>query len=96
MTDLTISDFPHTPPEGYSYKFTQFNTRLISIWLHHSFPYSYATKPVKSIWGFYNSKKKEYYSPINSCKCGDKVNILHTTPYTAMQLKLTPLEVAFQ
>lgn len=95
MTDLTISDFPHTAPEGYSYEFSQFNTRLVAIWLHHSYPFSYTTKSVKTIWGFYSPKKREYYAPINSSKCGDKVNIEDTRNYTAMQLNQTPLERAF-
>lgn len=95
MNEFMMFDFPFTAPDGYSYEFTEFNSRLISIWLIHSFPYSYTTKTVKSIWGFYNWKKKEYYSPINSVKCGNKVNIDDTSPYTAMKLKLTPLEKAF-
>jgi hypothetical protein len=90
-----ICDFPHYAPDGYSYEFKQFNTRLISIWLVHSFPFSYTTKTVKTIWGFYSPKKKEYYEPINSSKVGNKVEISLTRPYTAMQLKLTPLEAAF-
>jgi hypothetical protein len=90
-----IPEFPHRAPDGYSYEFRQFNTRLISIWLVHSFPYSYTTKTVRSIWGFFNPKKNEYYAPINSSKVGEKVHILQTRPHTAMQLKLTPLEAAF-
>ena len=95
MTDLTICDFPHTSPNGYSYEFERFNQKFISIWLVHSFPYSYTTKQVKSIWGFYNLKKQEYYSPINSSKVGSRVDIKDTTNYTAMQIKLTPLEECF-
>lgn len=88
-------DFPHQPPEGYSYEFQEFNTRLVSIWLCHTYPFTYTTKSVKSIWGFYSPKKREYYSPINSTKCGNKVDIKSTSPYTAIQIKLTPLEAAF-
>jgi hypothetical protein len=88
-------EFPHNPPDGYSYEFTEFNTRLVSIWLIHSFPYSYTTKKVKSIWGFYSPKKQEYYSPINSKKVGGKVDIKNTRNYTAMPLNITPLEAAF-
>jgi hypothetical protein len=95
MIESTTFDFPHTAPESYSYEFEEFNTRLVAIWLLHSFPYSYTTKSVKSIWGFYNFKKKEYYAPINATKCGDKVDIKNTTAYTAMQLNLTPLEKCF-
>jgi hypothetical protein len=88
-------EFPHNPPDGYSYEFTEFNTRLVSIWLIHSLPYSYTTKRVKSIWGFYSPKKQEYYAPINSKKVGGKVDIKNTRNYTAMPLNITPLEAAF-
>ena len=37
-------------------------------------------------------KKKCYYAPINSTKQGEQVDIHMTTPYTAMQLNLNPLE----
>lgn len=93
---ITDFQFPHTPPEGYSYEFSEFNTRLVAIWMHHHCAYSFNDgKTVRTIWGFYSPKKREYYAPINSSKCGDKVNITKTTPYTAMQLKQTPLELAF-
>lgn len=95
MKEFTISDFPHTAPEGYSYEFKEFNNRLVAIWLYHFYPFSYTTKSVKSIWGFYSPKKREYYSPINSTKCGNKVNIKDTNPYTAMKLNITPLESCF-
>jgi hypothetical protein len=96
MKDLSIPDFPHNAPEDYSYEFEQFNTRLISIWLrcHHSFDYNLG-KPTRTIWGFYSPKKREYYSPINSSKCGNKVSIKDTRNYTAMQIKRTVLEAAF-
>lgn len=91
-----LIDFPHSAPEGYSYEFEDHNTRVVAIWLRHHCNYSFAEgKSVRSIWGFYSSKKREYYAPINSSKCGDKVSISDTTPYTAMQIKRTPLESAF-
>jgi hypothetical protein len=90
-----ILEFPHRAPDGYFYEFEQFNTRLISIWLVHSFPYSYTTKTVRTIWGFFNPKKNEYYAPINSSKVGERVNISQTRNYTSMQIKQTPLEAAF-
>ncbi len=97
MTELTISDFPHTPPEGYSYVFRQFNQTLISIWLRHHQVYDYNLgKPVQTIWGFYHSKKREYYAPINSTKKGKVVSIDQTRPYTAMPVYISPLEAAFQ
>jgi len=90
-----ILEFPHRAPNGYYYEFEQFNTRLISIWLVHSFSYSYTTKTVRTIWGFFNPKKNEYYAPINSSKVGERVNISQTRNYTSMQIKQTPLEAAF-
>lgn len=86
-------DFPHRAPDGYSYHYEQYNTRLISIWLccNRKFDYNNG-KPTKTIWGFYNPKKKEYYAPINSSKVGDKVNIENTRAYTAMPLNQNPLE----
>lgn len=96
MKEFTISDFPHTAPKGYYYEHEQFNSRLISIWLHFSDQFSYNNnKPIRTIWGFYSPKRREYYAPVNSSKCGDKVNISDTTPYTAMQINLTPLERCF-
>lgn len=95
MIESTMSDFYHEPPEGYSYEFEDFNNRFISIWLIHSFPYSYTNKRIRTIWGFYSPKKNEYYAPINSSKVGDKVDIKDTRNYTAMKLNLTPLEKCF-
>ena len=91
-----IVDFPHVPPKGYSYEYEQFNTRLISIWLccHRHFDYNHG-KPTKTIWGFYSPKKREYYAPVNSSKCGNKVRIEDTRNYTAMPLNLTSLERCF-
>jgi hypothetical protein len=90
-----IVDFPHTAPEGYSYEYEKFNNRLIAIWLlcHRHFDYNHG-KPTKTIWGFYSPKKKEYYAPINSSKCGDKVRIENTRNYSAMLIHRTPLELA--
>jgi len=45
---------------------------------------------VYSIWGFYNVKKKKYFSPVNSKTIGKEVDIAATSPYTAMQI-LKPL-----
>jgi hypothetical protein len=96
MNESTIFDFPHEPPDGCFYEFEPFNSRFISIWLHFKQQFSYNSgKPVRTIWGFYHSKKCEYYAPINSSKVGDKVDIKNTTNYTAMRPKLTPLEQYF-
>ena len=89
-------DFPHKPPKGYRYATLQFKSNVISIWTvhRHGFVYNGHTESY-CIWGFYNTKTKQYYAPINSSKQGDEVRIEDTTPYSAMQLNLNPLEQAF-
>lgn len=89
-------DFPHQSPEGYSYEVTQFKRNLIAIWCCNHSQFIYNDGAIaKSIWGFYNTKTKQYHAPINSTKQGDSVDIDNTTPYSAMQLNLNPLELAF-
>jgi hypothetical protein len=93
MKDLIIADFPHQPPEGYSYEFEEFNSSLISIWLKSHKIYDYNLgKSVRTIWGFYSPKKKEYYAPINSSKRGDKVELKNTRAWSSMPILRTPLE----
>ena len=87
--------FPHTAPKGYSYEIEQFKRNLLAIWICNHGKFSYTDKTPKSIWGFYDSKAKCYYAPINSSKQGDKVNIEDTSPYSAMIPKLSPLMQAF-
>jgi hypothetical protein len=95
MIELPLQ-FPHLPPEGYSYFVEQFNTRLQRIMLlcHREFSYNQG-KPTATVWGFYNPKKKTYYSPVNSRTVGSQVNIEDTRNYTAMPLKLTGVEKYF-
>ena len=87
-------DFPHQPPEGYSYTVEHFKANVISIWLHHHKDYVYTSDPVYTIWGYFNTKKGEYFAPINSKKPGKVVDINDTTPYSSMTLNLNPLEYA--
>ena len=89
------NDFPHQPPQGYSYEVEDYKRNVVSIWLRDHREYSYTNDDVRTIWGFYNSKKGCYYAPINHKKCGDVVDIEDTRNYTAMQLNLNPLERAF-
>jgi hypothetical protein len=91
-----IPDFPHSPPDGYSYEFEKYNTRLVRIMLrcHREFDYNNG-KPTKTVWGFYSPKKREYYSPINATKVGEKVKLSSTRNYTAMPINLKPLEEFF-
>jgi hypothetical protein len=95
MIEFTTFNFPHKAPESYFYEFEKFNSKFIAVWLCHTFPYSYTTKQIKSIWGFYSPKNNEYYSPVNSSKVGKKVDIRDTRNYTAMPIKLSPLEKFF-
>ena len=88
-------DFPHQPPEGYSYKVQTFKRNVLSIWLQHPDCYSYTNDPVSTIWGFYNTKKQQYHAPINHKRVGDTVDIKDTRNYTAMQINYKGLESFF-
>lgn len=84
-------EFPHIPPRGYSYEIAEHRRNILSIWICNHSEFSYTDdSPVKSIWGFYNTKSKQYYAPVNSKTVGKVVDIDDTTPYTAMQI-LKPL-----
>ena len=87
--------FPHKPPQGYSYEVKEHKRNMVSIWLRNHTTFSYTSDPVRTIWGFYNTKKGCYHAPINSTKHGDQVDIGDTRDYTAMQLNLNPLMRAF-
>jgi len=89
-------EFPHTAPQGCYYEIEQFKRNVLSIWLCNNREFDYNLgKPTKTIWGFYNSKKREYYAPINSKTVGKAVDINHTRNFTAMQIKQTVLEQCF-
>jgi hypothetical protein len=91
-----IPEFPHKAPKDYSYQFETFNTRTVRIMLtcHRQFDYNLGAS-TKTVWGFYNPKKRTYYAPVNVKTIGKEVSIHSTTPYTAMPLKQTPLTAAF-
>ena len=98
-TIQTISVLPqtfnHTPPDGYFYEQTNHKRNVVAIWIHHQYRFDYNHgSPVRCIWGFYNTKTKEYHAPINSSTVGSVVDIKQTTPYSAMQLNLNPLAYA--
>lgn len=80
-------DFPHEPPTGYSYEAIPFKRNVIAVWLlcHYEFIYNNGDQS-RTIWGFYNTKKREYYAPINSKKVGNVVDVSKTRPYTAMPI----------
>lgn len=84
--------FPHEPPTGYRYETVQFKSNVVAIWTVCNPGFSYnGGDDIRCIWGFYNTKKRQYHSPINSKKVGDLVDIHNTTPYSAMKLNLNPL-----
>ena len=87
------ADFTHEPPENYTYEVESFRRNVLSIWCcnHSEFTYN-GGAVAKTIWGFYNTKQRTYYAPINSKKCGDKVDFADTTPYTSMQINRKGLE----
>ena len=81
------SDFPHQPPQGYTYEVRQFRRNVLSIWCCNHAKFNYNGGAVaKSIWGFYDTKKRQYHAPVNSKKLGHVVDIADTRPYTAMQI----------
>ena len=85
-------DFHHQAPEGYEYRVVRKNASLLSIFTVYKRGFTYNSNSESvCIWGFYNTKKRCYYAPINSTKQGHQVDIKDTTPYTAMQLNLNPL-----
>jgi hypothetical protein len=89
-------DFPHQPPKGFTYEVLPFKRNLIAIWCCNHSKFTYNDGAVaKSIWGFYNTKKQCYLAPVTSIKQGAEVDVDNTTPYSAMQLNLNPLERAF-
>ena len=96
MTLELPPNFYHEPPAGFTYEVKAFKRNVLSIWLHHPNCYSYTSDPVATIWGFYNTKKQQYYTPRNAKSVGDPVDIEDTRNYTAMQLNLNPLMSAFQ
>ena len=89
-------EFPHKPPKGMHYEQTEFKRNVVAIWIHYQRRFDYNLgDPVRCIWGFYDSKKKQYFAPANSRTIGKVVDIENTTPYSAMQPKQTPLEAAY-
>jgi hypothetical protein len=91
-----IVEFPHHPPVGYYYEFEEFKRGVIAIWLHCTRKFDYNNGvPTRTIWGFYKSKTREYFAPINSKTIGARVNIKDTRNYSAMQIKQSPLDAFF-
>ena len=93
---VMITEFPHRAPKGMHYEQTEFKRNVVAIWIHYERRFDYNLgDPVRCIWGFYNTKTRTYYAPINSKTIGRSVDMRNTTPYSAMPLKQTPLEAAY-
>jgi len=91
-----IAEFPHHPPTGYYYEFEEFKRGVIAIWLYcnRKFDYNNGAK-TRTIWGFYKSKTREYFAPINSKTVGARVDITETRNYTSMPIKYQGVEKFF-
>ena len=88
--------FNHVPPSGYFYSFEEHKAGVISIWLNTTREFDYNLgKPVKCIWGFWGTKSRKYFAPINSKTIGKEVEFKNTRNYTAMQIKQSPLDQFF-
>jgi|TARA_B100000035_G_scaffold251095_1_gene220172 hypothetical protein len=88
------NDFPHEPPTGYRYESICKNSNVVAIWSVYERGFNYNDhNECRCIWGFYNTKKRQYHAPINHTKIGAVVDIESTTPFSAMQLNFgNPLE----
>ena len=80
------TDFPHQPPKGFTYEIREHKTNIIGIWIWNHARFSYTIEPVKSIWGFYNTKKQCYLAPINHKRPGKTIDVKSTSAYSAMPL----------
>ena len=79
-------EFPHKPPKGMHYEQTDFKRNVIAIWIHYDRQFDYNLgDAVRCIWGFYNTKTKQFHAPVNSKTVGSVVELNKTTPYSAMQ-----------
>lgn len=89
-------DFCHEPPKNYTYEVEVFRRNILSIWCcnHYQFTYN-GGNSAKTIWGFYDIKRRVYHAPYSSKRIGEAVSLDCTSPYSAMQLNLNPLEAAF-
>ena len=91
-----IPSFFHSPPKGYYYECEEYKPGVVSIWLNNSRKFDYNMgKPTRTIWGFYKSKPRKYYAPVNSKTIGKEVDFKQTRNYTAMQIKPSPLDAFF-
>ena len=77
--------FIHQAPNGYEYEAVRKKANVISIWTVYRSGVNYNDhNPSRCIWGFYDTKRDIYYSPINHKRIGNPIDIKDTSPYTAM------------
>jgi|ETN01SMinimDraft_1059929.scaffolds.fasta_scaffold06255_4 hypothetical protein len=89
------NSFPHEPPQGYTYETTESGSILVIFICNHShFTYT-SHSPIKSYWGTYDRKTECYFQADATSLKFNKVDIKRTTPYSAVNVKLNPLEMAF-
>lgn len=90
-------DFPYydNPPEGYDYWFEDHTKTITRIWIRNKSRFVHTDgETVSSVWGFYDSRKGTFLSPINAKRPGKPIDIEDTSPFSAMRLNLNPLEKA--
>ena len=81
----------HVAPQGYHYERTELKKNVHAIWIVNDNHFDYCGRSgIQSIWGFYNSKTKQFHEPVNSSKVGSVVSLNKTTPFSSMQLCQTP------
>lgn len=97
MKILDLPNFKHKSPKNYYYEIEEFKRNVYRIWLCNTYEFDYNLgKQTRSVWGFFNSKKSKYFSPVNSKTVGKEVQIQNTTPWSSMPIFQTPLESAFK
>ena len=92
---MNLMKYPHKAPTGYEYWSDSYSKTIDRIWIRNLGVFTYTEEQPSSVWGFFNKKTGEYIAPINWKKPGKVVEVEDTSPYSAMPLKLTPLEAAF-
>jgi hypothetical protein len=98
MTAELPPSFIHgnSPPKGYYYECEEFKRNVVSIWLCNTRRFVYNDgAPTRTIHSFYNTKTREYFSPINSKTIGACVDIKKTRPWTSMPIKYLGVESFF-
>jgi len=88
---------PFTPPDGYSYEYEEnYKRNVTRIWVRNHYQFLYKNgETARSVWGFYDTKKEKFYSPINAKQVGKEVELSNTRWASAMPITRSPLMAAF-